>query len=184
MYPPLPASHVSRRNITGKYLTYISYTPTIIQPWFSLAYAIGSQPLITEREKELAILAVLAEYDTPYVHYAHSQSARAAGFSQEQIDQALSGSELPIGVSAVEQAVYMAALAMAQTRGPLPAEAFEKAVAVLGREKVASVAHVVGGYMYVCLLSNVAHEKVPEVKPTEDRQAEGKELPVDQDPAL
>lgn len=183
MYPPLLASHGSRRNITEKYLTYNSYTPTIIQPWFSLAYAIGSQPLITEREKELAILAVLAEYDTPYVHYAHSQSARAAGFSQEQIDQALSGSELPIGVSAVEQAVYMAALAMAQTRGPLPAEAFEKAVAVLGREKVASVAHVVGGYMYVCLLSNVAHEKVPEVKPTEDRKAEEQELPVDQDPA-
>ncbi|RAH52832.1 hypothetical protein BO85DRAFT_492729 [Aspergillus piperis CBS 112811] len=150
--------------ILGPY-SPLYYTPSIIKPWFSFAYSIGSQPHVTAREKELAILATLAEHKAPYVQYAHSHSARAAGFSHEQIAQALQGQHQqqppPAGLSEAEQAVYMAALAMARSRGPISTEDFDAAVAALGREKVAEVAHVVGGYMYVCLLSNLANEAVP-----------------------
>ncbi|PWY80064.1 hypothetical protein BO83DRAFT_435101 [Aspergillus eucalypticola CBS 122712] len=148
--------------ILGPY-SPLYYTPSIIKPWFAFAYSIGSQPHVTAREKELAILATLAEHRAPYVQYAHLHSARAAGFSQEQIAQALQGQQLqpPAGLSDAEQAVYMAALAMARSRGPISTEVFDAAVAALGREKVAEVAHVVGGYMYVCLLSNLANEEVP-----------------------
>ncbi|PYH69783.1 carboxymuconolactone decarboxylase family protein [Aspergillus vadensis CBS 113365] len=149
--------------ILGPY-SPLYYTPSIIKPWFSFAYSIGSQPHVTAREKELAILATLAEHRAPYVQYAHSHSARAAGFSQEQIAQALQGQhqQPPAGLSDAEQAAYMAALAMARSRGPISTEDFKTAVAALGREKVAELAHVVGGYMYVCLLSNLANEEVPD----------------------
>jgi hypothetical protein len=59
--------------------------------------------------------------------------------------------------------VYVLALEMARSRGPIPDGVFGPAVDALGREKVARIAHVVGGFGYVALLANLAAEVGVEV---------------------
>lgn len=121
------------------------------------------QDRFTLKEKELCIFAVLSEYDVPYVHYAHSQIGLWAGFTTEQIQQAVYG-RLPDSLDARESAVYKLAVTLAKLRGPLSDEKFEEARQVLRRDEVVGVVHIVSGYVYVAMLSNVAVAGVPEVK--------------------
>ena len=144
-----------------------SYTPELGEAWFRLAFAVTRQERLTLREKELAVLAVLAEYDAPYVRYAHSQiavGAAAAGFSRDEVQQAVRG-RVPATLSDErERAVYGCALELARLRAPMGAEAFERAAALLGRERLAGLVHVVSGFVYVAMLTNVSDSGVPAAK--------------------
>ncbi|KAL2795694.1 AhpD-like protein [Aspergillus keveii] len=133
----------------------LPYTPDLITPWMNLATAIDTQPGLSAKEKELSTLATLSEYNAPYILYAHSAVALEAGLSRTQIDDAKSG-RTPAGLTDTEAAVYVLALEMARSRGPIPDRVFGPAVDVLGREKVARIAHVVGGFGYVALLATLA----------------------------
>jgi hypothetical protein len=121
------------------------------------------QQRFTTKEKELCILAVLSEYEVPYVHYAHSEIAVCAGFSKDQVQQALHGN-VPVKLAEREAAVYELARTLARQRKPLDRATFDAAVEVLGREGVAGVAHVVCGYIYVAMLTNISDGVVPEPK--------------------
>lgn len=120
------------------------------------------QDRFTLKEKELCIFAVLSEYDVPFVHYAHSQIGLWVGFSKEQVQEAVHG-RLPDGLDARESAIYSMAVTLARLRGPLSDEKFEEAMQVLRRDEIVGVVHIVSGYVYVAMLSNVAVAGVPEV---------------------
>ncbi|KAL4772931.1 AhpD-like protein [Aspergillus nidulans var. acristatus] len=165
--------HVHWRGASGVILgpySPLPYTPDLVTPWFDLAFALNQQLGLTRIEKELAILAVLAEHNAPYVLYAHTEISLAAGLSGTQISDAMHG-RVPDKLHKAESAVYMIALEMARSRGPIADNIFEPAVEALGREKVARVAHVVGGFSYVALLSNLAAETVPVMQDAEDTGA-------------
>ncbi|KAI1084492.1 AhpD-like protein [Whalleya microplaca] len=156
-------SHLVQRNDEGLvYGPYSSlfYTEDISDPWFVLASKVMRQQRFTFKEKELCILAVLSEYDVPYVHYAHSEIALCAGFTKEQVQQAVHG-KLPGDLDNREAAVYSLALTLARLHGPLSDESFEQAREILGRDGVAGVAHVVSGYVYVAMLSNISDAGAP-----------------------
>jgi hypothetical protein len=119
------------------------------------------QQRFTFKEKELCILAVLSEYDVPYVHYAHSEIALAIGFTKKQVQQAVHG-KLPDGLEARESAVYSLAVTLTKLRGQLNDECFEHAKEMLGRDGVAGVAHIVCGYIYVAILSSISGAGCPE----------------------
>ncbi|KAE8326148.1 hypothetical protein BDV39DRAFT_206288 [Aspergillus sergii] len=87
--------------------------PYAALPYFTLAFAITRQEGFTLRERKLAILAVQAEYDAPYVLYAHSEIALAAGLSREPIQQAVDGM-VPDGVDEQEAMAYSLALKLAK----------------------------------------------------------------------
>ncbi|KAL3491183.1 AhpD-like protein [Aspergillus germanicus] len=140
----------------------LPYTPDLITPWLNLASAIDAQPGLSAKEKELSTLATLSEHNAPYILYAHSEVALEAGLSRAQIDDAKSG-RTPAGLTDIEAAVYALALEMTRSRGPILDGVFGPAVDVLGREKVARIAHVVGGFGYVALLANLAAEVGVEV---------------------
>ncbi|KAJ0424727.1 hypothetical protein BJY00DRAFT_309144 [Aspergillus carlsbadensis] len=128
--------------LLGPYASLL-YTPDLITPWQTLATAIDTQPLLTAREKR--------------TH--HPRNALRA---QRAIADAKAG-RVPVGLSETEIAVYALALEMARSRGPIPDAVFGPAADALGREKVARVAHVVGGFGYVALLANLAAEGGVEV---------------------
>lgn len=115
------------------------------------------------REKELCIIAVLSQYDVPFVHYAHSQIGVWVGFSKEQVQDAFHG-KVPEGLSSRESAIYRLALTLAELRGPLSDARFEEARTFLEREDVVGIVHIVSGYVYVAMLSNVSVAGVPQIK--------------------
>ncbi|KAI1099778.1 AhpD-like protein [Jackrogersella minutella] len=157
-------SHLAQKNDEGViYGPYSSlfYTEDISDPWFALASKVMRQQRFTFKEKELCILAVLSEYEIPYVHYAHSEIALSAGFTKEQAQQALHG-KLPDGLDGRESAVYNLALTLTRLHGPLNGENFEQAREFLGRDGVAGVAHIVSGYIYVAMLSNISDAGAPD----------------------
>lgn len=121
------------------------------------------QERLSLREKELCIFAVLSEYDVPFVLHAHSQIGLWAGFSEEQVQRAVHG-KLPDGLDPRESEIYSLAVTLAKLRGPLSDRRFEQARGLLQRDEVVGVVHIVSGYVYVAMLSNVSVAGVPEVK--------------------
>lgn len=63
--------------------------------------------------------------------------------------------QLPPDLTEIETATYNLALQLANSRGPLDSESWEKAHQILGKEGAVGVAHVVSGYLYVCTLLNI-----------------------------
>ncbi|KAH8427710.1 carboxymuconolactone decarboxylase family protein [Aspergillus melleus] len=149
----------SSGTILGPYSPLL-YTPEIAEPWFNLALTVTRQQRLTMREKELAVLAVLAEYDAPYVLYTHSQVAIAVGLSQEQVQQAVDG-EAPNGLSESEAEVYSFALELARLRGPMDSAVFDNAKSALSRDRMVGLAHIVSGFIYTSMLCNVSDGEVP-----------------------
>ncbi|KAK7744553.1 hypothetical protein SLS53_003438 [Cytospora paraplurivora] len=139
------------------------YTEDVSDPWYALSLKVMRQERFTAREKELCIFAVLSEYDTPFVHYAHSQIGLWVGFSKEQVQQAVHGHS-PDGLDPREAAIYSLAVKLAKLRGPLSDGSFQQAMEVLQRDEVVGVVHIVSGYVYVAMLSNISAAGVPEVK--------------------
>jgi len=133
----------------------------LIEPWFKLAFAVTGQKRFTPRERELSILAVLAVYDAPYVLYAHSEIAVVAGLSKDQVQQAVQG-KAPDNLSEQEAITYMLSLKLARMRGPLDSETFTQAQSVLGKAKLAGLAHLVSGFIHVAMLTNIGDGDVPE----------------------
>lgn len=92
--------------------------------------------------------------------YAHTLIAKRIGLSQEQITSA-SKAEIPNELTLSELVAYQTALEMANGRKQLSEASWERACEVLGREKTASVAHLVSGYVYVAILLNVGAIEAP-----------------------
>ncbi|KAL8791589.1 MAG: hypothetical protein Q9195_005794 [Heterodermia aff. obscurata] len=126
----------------------ISYTPELFGPMMAHGDAILNQSGVSLRSRELAILAVVAVYEIPFVRYAHTAIALKAGLSETQIALAVKG-EMPDGLIESERVTYAAALELAKGRGPLDEEVWKLAEAGLGKEGIARVAQVVGLYLYV-----------------------------------
>jgi alkylhydroperoxidase/carboxymuconolactone decarboxylase family protein YurZ len=140
-----------------------SYTEDFSAEWFKLAFAVTRQKRLDMREKELCILAVLAEYDAPYLLYAHSNIAVRLGLTEAQVQAAVHGT-LPTGLTERESAVYGLALKLASLRHPMDDESFEQARKALERDEIAGVAHIVSGYIYVAMLTNLSNLGKPEGK--------------------
>ncbi|KAL8949406.1 MAG: hypothetical protein Q9222_004475 [Ikaeria aurantiellina] len=140
------------------------YTPTLIPAWFALASAVTKQqPILSPREKELAVFATAFVYNSPaYILYAHRAIAARVGLSAAQIVKAESG-EVPEGVSEEESVCYSTAYEIASSKGKLSEEGWEVAVRVLrGRERVAALTNLVAGYVYTSFLVNVGGIEAPE----------------------
>jgi 4-carboxymuconolactone decarboxylase len=132
-----------------------------VQPSLVLASAINNQPALTHRIRELAILAVGATHRAAYVLYAHSRLAALVGLSDAQIASACQG-VTPGELSEEEVAAYEFCVALAGEKGPLRAEVWQRAEEKVGKEVLAALVHVVGGYSYTCLLLNAGDVGVPE----------------------
>ena len=120
------------------------------------------QPSLTQRMRELAILAVIAAWPTPFVEYAHRRIAETLNprLSEEQINAACKGDK-PSNLTEEEEITYETALSMARGIGSIEDELWKKAESKLGTEGMARLGHVVGFYLYSCCLLRLGRVGVP-----------------------
>jgi 4-carboxymuconolactone decarboxylase len=67
----------------------------------------------------------------------------------------------PADVGAREAAVYKLAVKLAQTRGPLDGESYDKALEVLGREGVLGAVQQAAAFMHASILMNAGDVGLP-----------------------
>lgn len=101
------------------------------------------------RAKEIVILQVAHDEQSPFERYAHIRAARAAGLTDDEIDAVLEGTTLDL-VDEQERAIHeLATLLIAG--GQLRDADFDRAVAALGRPAVFEVVTLVGYYRMIAL---------------------------------
>lgn len=129
--------------------------------WLELNFQIMKMPMISIRERELIIFAVLSYSPAAYALYAHKLIGEKVGFSPDQLASACEG-KMPQGMSEREEAVYILAGELVRLRGPLDEDVFERARKVLGEDGIAGVIHTTGAFLYSTILLNAADVPVPE----------------------
>ena len=75
-------------------------------------------PVLSVREKELAVFAVLSHSRAAYALYAHTRLAETAGLFPGQVADAREG-KLPLGLSERKEVTYVFAGELVRMRGPL-----------------------------------------------------------------
>ena len=161
LFVPFPSSHIPllpTYQLANNPLC--SHTPSLVRPSLALASAINNQSALTPRMRELAILAVGAIHGAAYVLYAHSRFASFVGLSGGQISSESKGMT-PSDLAEEETVTYEFSAALAVERGPLKENVWERARERVGREVLAALVHVVGGYSYTCLMLNAGDVGVP-----------------------
>ena len=137
-----------------------SYTPDLFAAYSALGQGILKQADISPIERELAVLAVVAVLDVPYVLYAHTRIALESGMTEKQIVSASNRSE-PAGLTEEESVFYLTALELADSRLALKEEVWQRAETVLGKTKCARLAHIVGFYLYAASLLRLGAVSAP-----------------------
>ncbi|TAQ91352.1 hypothetical protein B7494_g347 [Chlorociboria aeruginascens] len=164
-FPPIPPSaqtpaqqkgHEEIQEVMDKL-----YTPSIAASFTTVAHHVINYPILSLRERELAILATVSYKKAEYAIYAHSRIAAAAGLTPSQVGTAREG-RLPEGLSEREETAYVFAQELITMRGPLSDEVFEKTEKVFGKEEMASIVHLVGSFSWSSILMNAADVCAPE----------------------
>ncbi|KAH6665023.1 AhpD-like protein [Halenospora varia] len=135
------------------------HTPTMVKPWIEINHEVSK--LLSARDRELAILAVLAYAPADYGLYAHRKISRAVGFTDEQIKDAEEG-RTPKGLSEKEMVTYDFAQELVRLKDPMAKGCFEKVESIIGKEGVAAVIHTTGLFLYSSMILNSEAVQVPE----------------------
>ncbi|KAI9654394.1 MAG: hypothetical protein M1821_006710 [Bathelium mastoideum] len=139
----------------------LSYTPTTFLAFLNYSQSFFILPHLTHRERELSVLATVSVTNSEYVEYAHQKIGMSVGLSQTQVERGSRG-RVPVGLSDREECIYELALDLAKGYGTVRENQFDSAVGLLGKEGVAALAQLVGGYMLTSLLVNVADVATPQ----------------------
>lgn len=116
--------------------------------------------LLTDRERELAILTVAGELRSDFERLAHEPAARQAGLSQPQLNAVLAG-RIPGGLTEDEALICRLAQVMTADRN-LPDEDYDRGRNALGQERLATLTWLVGYYSALALALAVFRPQVPE----------------------
>jgi len=115
--PPLSTNQDIRALLAYFYYQF-SYTPTLASTWLNLVHRVLTLPILSAREKGLAVFAVLSHSRAAYALYAHTRLADTAGLSPGQVADARGG-KLPQGLSERKEVAYVFAGELVRMRGPV-----------------------------------------------------------------
>jgi len=121
--------------------------------------ALNSEARLPKRVREVAILAVGAQFCSRYALYAHELTGADVGLSQSQISALASGSR-PNDLSEEEAIAFDVARCLVHGR-ILPNSTYELATRRLGAAGVGELAYLVGGYCLISVLLNCFDVPVP-----------------------
>jgi 4-carboxymuconolactone decarboxylase len=124
-----------------------------------LGAAIRYRTGLTDRAREIAVLALAALRSSDFEWYAHERVGRRAGLTDDELAALLRG-EQPVSLSEAEQAVLRTTTALA-CAGDLDDEQFAHAEAVLGREQLAELVVLIGYYDLLALSLRVWRTPLP-----------------------
>lgn len=107
---------------------------------------------LTEREREIAVLVINAKWNSDYPTTAHERRGKEVGLAQEAVEAIIA--KRPATFSdAREQAVYEVAMALAENR-IVPEGLYDRAVRLLGHERITDMIVLMGYYTAVSLTMN------------------------------
>ena len=135
-------------------------SPEISARFWDYQVAEGAHTTLSERERQIIILAVGAVWQADYELYAHSAAAASIGMAPAEVD-ALCRGQMPPGLSARERCAWRCAHALTAER-QLDRALHDAAVAELGTRGLVDLVHLVGAYQTVCGLLNAFAVPVPE----------------------
>ena len=147
-----------RGRILGPYKVWI-HSPTVASGMEHIGTFLNKRSSLSTREVEIGILVIAQHWDGEYVKQAHIKAGKAAGLTQEQIDDILAGRD-PKLADAHEQTVYRFARALAN-RSKISDAEFAEIEKAIGREGIAEVLVLLGYYTSVALGMKVHEVPIP-----------------------
>ena len=138
----------------------MALTPGIGQALQQVGAELRFNGTLTDRERELAVLAVAGELACDFERIAHTSDAADAGLTGAQIAAALAG-RVAAGMTREEALITRLAHLMTADRN-LPDVDYQEAVAVLGTARLAELTWLIGYYSAMVLSLAVFRPVLPE----------------------
>lgn len=137
--------------------------PAVGHPLQELGAAIRYRTSLSDRAREIAILALAFIRRSEFEWYAHERVGRRAGLTEEEMQTLLQG-DTPATLSEQEDAVLATTKALA-SQGDLDDEAYAAAEKVLGHEPLVELVVLVGYYDLLALSLRVWRTPLPAGEP-------------------
>ncbi|KAI0198775.1 hypothetical protein F4808DRAFT_251804 [Astrocystis sublimbata] len=109
---------------------------------------------VPSRTRQLVVFAYLSVVKEPYMTYCRRLLGPRAGLTQDEIEHALGG-RLSRSLSEKEASAYRLGIHLASLKGPVDDEAWQEYASKLSRTEITTVANIVGGYQWACLLTRL-----------------------------
>ncbi|HXJ81802.1 MAG TPA: carboxymuconolactone decarboxylase [Candidatus Methylomirabilis sp.] len=141
-----------RGRLPGPYKVWV-HNPKLVHAAAPLGqHFTPGQSSLTEREREIAVLVITSRWHSGYPTAAHEKRGKEVGLPDAAVEAIIAG--LPASFAdAREQVVYETAMALARGR-LVPQGLYERAVAVLGHERITDMIVLMGYYTSVSLTMN------------------------------
>ena len=152
------ASRTSDGRLIGPFNPLL-LSPVIAGSFLGFQVAEEKNTSLTQRVRQVIILAVGAVWHSEYELYAHSAAGRVAGLSGEAV-QALATGEMPGELSAAEQAAWRFAHQLTAARR-VEQPVYDQALAAFRAHGIADMVLLIGAYQTVCPLLNAFEIPAP-----------------------
>jgi 4-carboxymuconolactone decarboxylase len=107
---------------------------------------------LTEREREIAVVVITSKWRSDYPNAAHEKRGKEVGLPEASVEAIING--LPTSFpDAREQAVYEVSMALAHNQ-IVSNGLYDRAVSVLGHERITDMIVLIGYYTAVSLTMN------------------------------
>jgi 4-carboxymuconolactone decarboxylase len=137
------------------------HSPGLLRAMQQLGTFLNQQSTLTERQIELGICLIAHHWRTDYLFRTHGARAVKAGFPPAVIE-AIRANQTPDLPDPRERAVFEVAT-LAQQPGAGSDQAFDSAVAILGRDGLAEVMCLLGYYSAVAIAMKLHRVPIPPV---------------------
>lgn len=135
-------------------------SPEISASFWDYQVAEERHTTLSDRERQVVVLAVGAIWQSHYELYAHSAAARAVGLTSRQVDTLISGG-MPDHLSTREQCAHRLTCEVV-TRRRIEQPLYDEAVELFGTSGITDMLYLVGAYQTVCGLLNAFAVPVPD----------------------
>ncbi len=137
--------------LTGPFPAMLQF-PVFGVPALSFMRSLDMHATLDKRVREVAILTVAAAYNARFELYAHQIMASALGLADETIASLVAGMQ-PRGLNVQEEIAHIVTRVLTKGR-VLPDYTYQRAVELLGRDGVAELFFLVGGYSLLAAVLN------------------------------
>ena len=133
----------------------------IAKPFVEMSDKVVNNPQLTQRERQLAVLAVCSVFRARFMTYAHIRISKEVGLTANQVYDARIG-KVPEGLTELEQMAYEFCKTMASAREVVPEDLYARYQAVLGDDKITGLIYCVGLWSFTSLLMHITDVPIPE----------------------
>ena len=141
-----------RGRLPGPYKVWV-HNPNLVHAASPLGtHFTPGQSSLTERQREIAVVVITSKWNSDYPNASHEKRAREVGLPADAVEAIIGGRPTSFA-DPLEQAVYEVALALANNH-IIGNGLYERAVSVLGHERITDMIVLMGYYTAVSLTMN------------------------------